>query len=228
MAEARICVQLDASGADGPVAAQIGGLPVLPEDVPWPVGSAGQALPFVASIDCVKVPRDGVDVVLPESGTLLFFLDYEHVFWDEEEQENMKVLHVPSGAAERAVPSGDDGEPVVTAYTKTGLRPSLRRSVGEDDEDAEDGESTVDWPDRETMIVGGHSFTAHWSAESKVVDELQDALSEEDVLRDWRPLAQFGLPDPMHNYCNARFMISKEDLAAGRFDRVISSAEFTE
>ncbi|MEU2700015.1 MULTISPECIES: DUF1963 domain-containing protein [Micromonospora] len=54
------------------------------------------------------------------------------------------------------------------------------------------------------------------------------ALYEEEqrVMREWVPLAQFGVPD--EEYVNARFLIRHDDLAARRFDRVLSFCEFTE
>ncbi|BCY10777.1 DUF1963 domain-containing protein [Actinoplanes sp. L3-i22] len=250
---ARVCVQLDARAGSGPVAGRIGGLPALPPELPWPVSRDGRALPFVAAIHCAAVPRDGVDVVVPESGTLLFFLDYERTFWavgdGHAERDNMRVLHVPDGAGETPVPLGDDGAAVVTAYPRNDLFPSVRLSVPDELDEDEDFQrrvphwselgalaerqwTEVSWPDRETMIIGGHGFEAQYSAESTVAAELYGESAGDDreaeVLRDWRPLAQFGLPDPMHEYVNARFMIARADLAECRFDRVVSSAEFTE
>ncbi|MFI7205507.1 YwqG family protein [Micromonospora aurantiaca (nom. illeg.)] len=54
------------------------------------------------------------------------------------------------------------------------------------------------------------------------------ALYEEEqrVMREWVPLAQFGVPD--EEYVNARFLIRHDDLAARRFDEVLSFCEFTE
>lgn len=49
------------------------------------------------------------------------------------------------------------------------------------------------------------------------------------MYREWVPLAQFHHPDREANeFIIARFMISRADLADGRFDRVVSCPEFTE
>lgn len=39
----------------------------------WPVWDGEGPLNFVASIDCAKLPRGGLDLSLPADGTLLFF-----------------------------------------------------------------------------------------------------------------------------------------------------------
>ncbi|GAA4635481.1 DUF1963 domain-containing protein [Actinoallomurus vinaceus] len=75
-----------------------GGLPRLPVGMGWPSSEYGP-LPFVASFDCVALPRvDGL--ALPADGSLLFFLHHE---WADDtcsiadEQEFARVVHVPAG-----------------------------------------------------------------------------------------------------------------------------------
>src|SRR5689334_5234515 len=74
LAGTRFCVELNTEG-DGPAAAQIGGSPAMPADVPWPQDPDGNDLTFLAAVDCAALPRDaGTDVHLPADGHLLFFL----------------------------------------------------------------------------------------------------------------------------------------------------------
>nr|WP_281356644.1 DUF1963 domain-containing protein [Sulfitobacter algicola] len=49
----------------------LGGMPMLPADIEWPRTAAGQALHFIAQIDCASLPKTNVD--LPDHGLLLFF-----------------------------------------------------------------------------------------------------------------------------------------------------------
>lgn len=102
------------------------------------------------------------------------------------------------------------------------------------------------WPERNWWIqrdvfVGGYTISAQDPPEVIMADlererqamslprpERMVALYEEEqrVMREWVPLAQFGVPD--EEYVNARFLIRHDDLAAGRFDRALSFCEFTE
>ncbi|EWM63266.1 LigA protein [Micromonospora sp. M42] len=102
------------------------------------------------------------------------------------------------------------------------------------------------WPERDGWIqhdvfVGGYTISAQDPPETFMTDRerMQQASSlpraerlvaqyeeEQRVVREWVPLAQFGVPD--EEYVNARFLIRHDDLAAGRFDGVLSFCEFTE
>lgn len=99
---------------------QLGGLPCLPEDVVWPVWEGEGSLNFVASIDCGRLPAYGLDIGLPECGTLLFFyfdsddgiFDPEYPprtvgVWDPESLIGARVIFTPAGtpAHERATPA---------------------------------------------------------------------------------------------------------------------------
>lgn len=55
------------------VVGYLGGDPLLPADVEWPVWEGRGPLNFVAAIDCGQVPGDELDIPLPTSGSLLFF-----------------------------------------------------------------------------------------------------------------------------------------------------------
>ncbi|NXY96563.1 DUF1963 domain-containing protein [Streptomyces sp. BR123] len=59
--------------AELPAAARLGGLPRLPDGIPWPTGPAGAPLAFVAAVDCTALPAGALDVPLPPEGVLAFF-----------------------------------------------------------------------------------------------------------------------------------------------------------
>ena len=61
----RPAVRLRRAGAQEPVAGQLGGLPTLPDGMPWPRSEAGRPLRFVASIDLSRVPVSSLNVPLP-------------------------------------------------------------------------------------------------------------------------------------------------------------------
>ncbi|MFG1603105.1 DUF1963 domain-containing protein [Actinoplanes sp. NPDC049265] len=135
-----------------PVAGRKGGLPPLPEDVPWPVGPSGRPLPFEALIDCAALPQDEeLDLRLPNDGQLLFFLDYwttsVHPYGGYENlQKAGRAFYFPSTTAlvERPVPT-IDGEPAHTPYprselvARTGIYyPQFLEVEDEDDEEYTD------------------------------------------------------------------------------------------
>jgi len=89
--------------------------------------------------------------------------------------------------------------------------------------------------------VGGYTISAQDPPEWKLVDADRKAqintlpfpenavASDEEVhrvMREWVPLAQFGLPED--EYVNGRFLIRHEDLAAHRVDQALSFSEFLE
>jgi hypothetical protein len=117
----RLGVRLRACGRGEKRVGQLGGLPSLPAGMAWPVWDGEGPLNFVASIDCAKLPRDGLDLPLPQDGTLLFFYydpydPFDDPFrwrtvgkWDPESLvAGARVLHVPAGVAvaEREAPTG--------------------------------------------------------------------------------------------------------------------------
>jgi hypothetical protein len=62
-----------AEGGEGPLAAQFGGDPLLPDGAPEPYGS------FVAAVDCALLPPNATGLPLPPDGQLLFFADADAV-----------------------------------------------------------------------------------------------------------------------------------------------------
>lgn len=99
---------------------QLDGCPALPDGVAWPEWEGEGSLNFVASIECDRLPQDGLDIDLPDSGTLLFFyfdpeagyFDPRHPprtvgTWDPESLVGARVLFVPAGTpvVERVTPA---------------------------------------------------------------------------------------------------------------------------
>ncbi|MBC6469687.1 DUF1963 domain-containing protein [Actinomadura alba] len=129
---------------------QLGGLPALPDGLPWPEWEGEGSLGFVALIDCGRLPLDRLDIALPDSGTLLFFyFDPEDGYFDPEyppravEGRNpetlagARVIHIPAGVptTERAAPADIDPYdhvPLTAELISTGPdweHPALRAAV---------------------------------------------------------------------------------------------------
>ncbi len=246
LATTRICLELTTAGT-GPVAGQIGGHPIMPDDQPWPKGPTGEDLPLLAAIDCAALPRDtDAGNLLPADGRLLFFMNYDEYYFDGgegfTEQDYFRVLHVPSGGSEHR------GE---QSHDRVDLFVTVRLTCGDNDfrTDGDDSHPLTRlalefWPAAgqpgpDRLRIGGHGDVAHNSPETTVVDVLAErgevrrhenweefSRLHDQVMRDWIPLAQFGLPGEDDEFTNARFMIRRADLAEPRFDRVISSTEF--
>ena len=80
------------------VNSKFGGLPNLPLHFEWPRNEAGNALHFLAQIDCAEIP---FDTALPKRGTLFFFAhENEEQLWDFPKREgNSRVLYVADAIA---------------------------------------------------------------------------------------------------------------------------------
>lgn len=119
---------------------QLGGLPCLPDDVDWPQWPGEGSLNFVASIDCGRLPADGFDIPLPDSGTLLFFyFDPDSGYfdpkfpprtvgvWDPQSlAAGSSIIYVPADTPviERVTPSDIDPYdlvPLTATPTRTGI-----------------------------------------------------------------------------------------------------------
>ncbi|AVT30048.1 hypothetical protein C6361_11685 [Plantactinospora sp. BC1] len=93
-------------GTPGPVAGWYGGLPGLPDDVPWP-HHRGRPMTLLARLDCAALaPLLGPEWTLPRDGALLFFVDeWQHAdFGADPGDDGCVVLHVPVGVPDRAAP----------------------------------------------------------------------------------------------------------------------------
>ncbi|MFI1421066.1 DUF1963 domain-containing protein [Streptomyces sp. NPDC020731] len=85
----RLCPDVPGQDENAPPAARLGGLPRMPEDMAWPDGGE----PHIATIDCAVLPRDVLDIELPEDGHLLVFAD---------------IVDADGSAAVRYVPAGSE------------------------------------------------------------------------------------------------------------------------
>ncbi|MDG4791618.1 DUF1963 domain-containing protein [Micromonospora sp. WMMD1102] len=90
----------------GPVAGWYGGLPGLPEGVPWP-HHQGRPMTLLARLDCAALaPLLGPEWTLPRDGVLHFFADeWVHAdFGADPGDDGCAVLHVPVGQPDRVAP----------------------------------------------------------------------------------------------------------------------------
>jgi hypothetical protein len=56
------------AGRADPVAGRLGGMPELPDGVPWPVWEGHGPLSFIAGLDCTALKSDVLDIPLPSEG----------------------------------------------------------------------------------------------------------------------------------------------------------------
>jgi uncharacterized protein YwqG len=89
---------------------RIGGLPSLPENIPWPEWD-GAPLAFLCQLDLSEVPPGLETSGLPPSGMLYFFYDQEQRTWgfDPEDKGSWRVIYTAMAkgdGAVRAVPPG--------------------------------------------------------------------------------------------------------------------------
>lgn len=147
----RPALSLRALGPDeSAVAAYLGGEPLLPADVQWPVWEGHGPLSFVGAVDCGQVPVDELDISLPRAGQLVFFYfdglgDSAVVYSDPDSVvHGTRVLYVPEDAdvAPRTAPEGATpfprlllaGEVIATAPDNT--HPALIAAFGDPDDPA--------------------------------------------------------------------------------------------
>jgi hypothetical protein len=275
------------SGHDGRPVGQMGGLPRLPEGMPWPAG-ASMPLPFIASFDCAALPRVD-DLPLPPDGSLLFFLHHDLALEESEESdknnemEYARVVYVPAGTPMVTAQEPDHPKEVFynTRLPFIGRQYQLVAEVKAelpswlDDDDM--GTPSVPmsdddhlglrlphkaelraltrklWPEgsRAYFYLGGYTrgigatITRHMYGTPEVDMALRNLDARQQagelvirqgeweghveretlrVMQEWVPLAQF-VPEDTYR---GRFLIRRDDLAAGRFDKALSITAFTE
>ncbi|MFC9851623.1 DUF1963 domain-containing protein [Streptomyces prasinus] len=95
-------------GPDDLVVGHTGGLPELPDGVPWD----GDV--YVAGLDLAAIPEQPLDLGLPREGHLLFFTSSGY-----EDGDPAPVIHVPAGSATavRPAPSGTYSEDPSDTWT---------------------------------------------------------------------------------------------------------------
>lgn len=230
-------------------AGQLGGNPSLPPDAEWPVWPGHGPLTFVASVNCAELP--GLDIPLPEDGTLLFFFfdgqldDGEAlVFYDDpESMAGARVLYVPAGVAveERPSPEGITPYPrlaisastlATTQHRKKELAREFLLAGGASEAEASAG---ADEFERIAKLaakapwhqIGGFASPVQGPVELEVAKAVLgvpwgDPQLEVEATR-WVLLAQVDSQgDMMWGDSGALYwLIRPDDLAARRFDRAM-------
>ncbi|MEU1051738.1 DUF1963 domain-containing protein [Streptomyces sp. NPDC005876] len=202
-----------AEGGDGPVVVRLGGSPGLPEGVPVP------ECPLVAAVDCALLPGGSG---LPADGRLLFFgepsLDFRG-------PAGGSVVHVPAGAATDVRKAGS----VYGPFAEQELRTVWRHLSPLDGESY--AESRWEEPDDEQYELGGELGDA-WRAVGGSWPVWTFALGGQPVVLndnplaapedggDWTVLAAWRREEAV-----VTWLIRREDLAVGRFDRVYGYAD---
>ena len=242
------------STPSGAPVGQIGGLPRLPVGMEWP-SSGDTPLPFVASFDCAALPRvDGL--TLPADGSLLIFLHHEEAVEADslsEEQSYARVVHVPAGVA-----TEEPAEPEQTGETfyaprefvepERTLFPTVYAQWPEWLEKEEIFLAEFQqqlarelphrrelcalaaelWPEKWSYLphIGGYPPSIEWRFREHVRagEPVSAAEEEHRLMQEWVSLVRFRADD-VHA---ARFLIHREDLAAGRLDKALSCTEFLE
>lgn len=96
--------------SDGPTRSRIGGLPSLPDDIPWPLWK-GKPMAFLCQLGLREIPAGCERHGLPDSGVLCFFYNQEQETWgfDPKDEGSWRVIYAAAadiGDARRAAPDG--------------------------------------------------------------------------------------------------------------------------
>ena len=113
----------------------LGGTPLLPRSMPWPVLEASQApLHFLTQIDCAELPRINGGEAMPDDGLLLFFGHIsEDMLWEDDEG-SAQVVYVPASEIPDSPASLPDqlsdifGEPGRRVYPRWPVVPHATKS----------------------------------------------------------------------------------------------------
>ncbi|MDA1362642.1 YwqG family protein [Glycomyces luteolus] len=218
--------------ADGrPVVASVAGRPALPPEVAWPRDESGSPKDYLMTLDLSALPRIGID--LPDSGVLLFFLDTEFAepevmyFEDtaglQDRQCPEDLGFVPPGRIDLAAvvePTRPAEDHPYLSGRPAGYYRGLAKMLA----------TEIDHPEPPTCgdhRIGGHyAFSAQYDFPCAPTSEIPDlpgtpgpeALDLPILLvrMDFDPDAGMVWGD-----CGtSEWSISRDDLAARRFDRV--------
>jgi hypothetical protein len=220
---ARPCLHL-VRGGDGPVVGHFGGRPALPASVAWPARTV-----HLASIDLAAIPRDTLDLGLPADGTLVFF-SKTHIVPD-----GGHVIHVPAGTA---VTEAEPPEGTPSVYDRFPLQATPDWSLPEcaDDSPLYVGERREDetifeeivWcleseqRGRDTVVVLGGYGTSNTGGVGVPLDSeagqvllAEFYLTEKEVGKDFET-----------DFSTLFYMMTRDDLAARRFDGLVFASDF--
>ncbi|MFD5567585.1 DUF1963 domain-containing protein [Streptomyces cadmiisoli] len=242
----RPAIALDLGEGEGPVVGQVGGLPELPKDTPWPVWQE-RSLTLLASLNCASLPREELDIPLPEDGTLLFFrylwkddpdaLDYYVGSEAYELGAGTKLLYIPAAVPTRPRPAPVGRE----ILERVPLRLDRVMLTMPDIDDIHLRDAAIETglecyaEAYETVregvheLYGGHCAEigghARWYDNAEELGVARRLLgpeaTEEAVRREARALVLLASIWDEPAYSSTYWLIRREDLAARRFDRVI-------
>jgi uncharacterized protein YwqG len=243
---------------DESVVAYLGGDPLLPADLEWPVWEDHGPLSFVAAVDCGEVPTDELDIPLPKSGALLFFYydglgESSVIYTDPDSVVNgTRVLYVPAEADAEPRTAPQDattyprlllgGELIATAPDNENA--ALIAAYGDPDDPAgyvdyplTDPDDNGFWDDVTAFRrdhsphhrIGGYALPIQGAVENEAAQavhpgsEDQAVAARKGLVPDLVLLIQIdsdsrsgmGWGDAGRLY----WMISREDLAAGSFEK---------
>ncbi len=254
----RPAFHLRALDSDEPVAAYLGGDPLLPKDAEWPVWEGHGPLRFVAAVDCGQVPTQELDIPLPTSGELLFFyfdgLGDSSVAYTSPESviHGTRVIYVPADAEIEPRPAPEGATPFprllltgeVIATAPDNENPALIAAYGNPEDPVEycdypatDPNGTGFWEAMSAFRrehqphhrIGGYALPVQGAVEPEGAQVIypgkEDAAvgARKQFAAELVLLAQIdsdarsgmGWGDAGRLY----WMISRDDLAAGRFDK---------
>lgn len=186
----RPAIRLSAAEDGEIVVGRLGGVARLPSGTAWPSGTDDWPLSFVAELDCGALTRYEVDIELPDTGTLLFFLSTRP-------EHESQVIYVPSGTALAERPVPDD-----------------RAKVHAEQALAAATEPT--WPGRHHPALAdvfGSIDEAHEAVWDHMVDE-EAGWSFDMELEDYRAAGASGPPHQVGGYSDSDARDSIEAVVA--------------
>ncbi|MGV9345645.1 DUF1963 domain-containing protein [Streptomyces spiralis] len=226
-----------AEDGDGPLAARVGGDPMLPHDVPDPSD------PFVAAVDLAALPPGATNLPLPADGHLLFFAAPD--VGGVQGHVPDAVMYIPAGTPTTRRPLEHAWrKPYQVRELRTlwhQLSPQMPESFAldtwgdfPDDEQFERAEELADawsqvgghrppW----TLQIGGHPVSpqndpVHYARDPDQDDTAEQGGTDGGVgTDDWTLLATWRCGDDVTELDSgvAHWVIRRRDLAALRFDR---------
>lgn len=220
--QARPCLDLNRDSTD-PLVGYFGGRPALPAGITWPDGSV-----HLASVDLTAIPHGTLDLNLPDAGTLLFFAERDYC------PMAGHVIYVPAGTpVEEAAPPAD-----CPVYDRISLHadpylclPESYETSHADRYDYEildeicdimwDLEFETEGTGTNVVTLGGYGSSNTGGLGVPVESFETNALLAEFFLCE----SEVG-KDFQSDLITVFYVASRDDLTAGRFDRVRVLSDF--
>ena len=227
-------------------ATRFGGKPDVPPDFVWPTYEGesydhvvkDRPLTFLAQFNCAELAQFDKEHLLPDHGLLSFFYETDTQCWgyDPKDQGCARVYWFEDMSALSAADFPADMEedfkfPMVKIKMDSKYSyPSWEELTGEDSEDPDDRSQLLGWPDviqnsmfdECDLVSQGYYLGDGWLNIPKEVRQ----RAEETARDRWMLLFQLDTVEQgdfelMFGDCgHIYFYITKEDLAARRFDRI--------